>query len=312
LRISPIYGCGQGNNNGLTLGTLIFWLSFPMSGQEIGSRDQREQGHMLTDGKRSESDRWHRKENRAASICWRSHSQSSTGESSKSHCRRIHSSGNNTHKHPRSTTMARLHRMTSLALVLSLAVLSSLLSKTLAQVGVNLCACQPSVYTFTLDFSATCEDANIEGPGIFDKDCTVSGVGRENVTDKVPVQVSSIQILELDQNLQVITQTPVVGTFLDGETFTYTSIIATESDNLNTSMVPRGFQMVLTGVNSLDEFIRNTWIIVYENDCGIFPILFEGQQNGWTIFVSSAGGALVLYDYHCYYYYCCCYYCCCC
>jgi hypothetical protein len=181
--------------------------------------------------------------------------------------------------------MYTLRGLSTSAVLLILAVLSFTVGTVTAQIGVTLCACQPSVYTFTFNFTATCDDGNIEGPGIYDEDCTVSAVGTENATSLTPVQVSSIQILELDQNLQVIVQTPVIGTFLNGESFTYTSITATQSDVLNASSLPRGFQVIMTGVNDFDEFIRNTWIVLYDNDCGIFPIVIEGQQDGWTVLV---------------------------
>jgi hypothetical protein len=103
--------------------------------------------------------------------------------------------------------------------------------------------------------------------------------------DKVPVTVTSIQILELNQDDQVLVQTNVIGAFSDGDNFTYTSITATDP-NLNASSIPRGFQLSITGRNKIDENIVNTWLIVYNNDCGIFPILFEGEHIGWTVFVS--------------------------
>ena len=80
---------------------------------------------------------------------------------------------------------------------------------------------------------------------------------------------------------QVVSQTVRTGTFVDGGTFTYTSIIATQP-----SVIPRGLQLVITGLNSNEESTIQTYIITYTNDCGIFPVLTEGQRAGWTIFVS--------------------------
>ena len=159
------------------------------------------------------------------------------------------------------------------------------------QIGVDLCSCQPAVYEFTLDFSLTCEDQNIEGPGIQETECFISSLEGENtnITDLAPARVSAIQIIELDQNLRPLVQTPVAidGSFTDGQTFTYTSIIATGLDALDETQVPKGFMLVLSGTNAEDEFIGNTWIVIYDNDCSIFPILFEGQRAGWTVVVRS-------------------------
>jgi hypothetical protein len=71
-------------------------------------------------------------------------------------------------------------------------------------IGVDICACQPSVYEITLGLGLVCEDTNVEGPGILDTVCF--GWSRlpdtiNNVTDFVPVTVSGIQVLELDEFL---------------------------------------------------------------------------------------------------------------
>jgi hypothetical protein len=164
------------------------------------------------------------------------------------------------------------------------------------QIGVNLCACQPSTYTMTFNFSLTCQDFNVTGPGIvLPPGCLTEIRGQEvvNQTELVPISVQSIQIYELDQNLQVVAQTVKEGNYLDGSSFTYTSIIATQTDQFNPTSLPQGFQLSITGVNSQEESVVQTYIIRYNNDCGIFPVLFEGQTAGWTIFVSTD---MVLYE----------------
>lgn len=156
-------------------------------------------------------------------------------------------------------------------------------------IGTNLCGCQPATYTFTFDFDLTCDDNNVEGgAGINETACLTEVRGEDQVPDEdlIPVTVQSVQIFELDQNLQVFSQTVRTGTFVDGSNFTYTSIISTISDLEDVSALPRGLQLVITGLNNKEQSTVNTYIITYTNDCGIFPILTEGQTSGWTIFVS--------------------------
>jgi len=58
------------------------------------------------------------------------------------------------------------------------------------RIGVDLCACQPGVYEFTLDFGLRCTAMNVQGPGIGETACVVDTQQGENVTDLAPVQVS--------------------------------------------------------------------------------------------------------------------------
>jgi hypothetical protein len=157
-------------------------------------------------------------------------------------------------------------------------------------IGTAVCGCQPATYTFTFDFGLTCDDNNVEGgPGINETACLTEVRGIDEVPDEdlVPVTVQSVQIFELDQNLKVFSQTVRTGTFVNGSNFTYTSIISTITDLSDVSSLPRGLQLVITGLNNKEQSTVNTYIITYTNDCGIFPILREGQTSGWTIFVSG-------------------------
>jgi hypothetical protein len=156
-------------------------------------------------------------------------------------------------------------------------------------IGTNICGCQPATYTFTFDFTKSCPDSNVEGPGINATACLAEVRGEEEVPDEdlVPVTVSTVQIFELDQNLQVFSQTVRTGDFVSGSNFTYTSIISTITDLSNLASLPRGLQVVITGINNKEQSVVQTYIITYTNDCGVFPILREGQIEGWTIFVSG-------------------------
>ncbi len=158
-------------------------------------------------------------------------------------------------------------------------------------VGTDLCACQPSTYELTLDFGLVCNDTTVGGEGIFDQDCLIATrlPDTVNVTDLVPVTVSEIQILELDQFQDVV---GIViyneGPYFDGDVVTYTSIVRSTPEFINPVTLPRGFQVSIVGNNAEGQPIINTWGILYDNDCGIFPLLTEGQTIGWTIFVSLA------------------------
>jgi len=158
------------------------------------------------------------------------------------------------------------------------------------EIGLDLCACQPSVYEFTFDLDLTCDDQDVGGEGISATTCLTELRGQENQEDAdlVPVSVGQVSVFELDQNLDVIAQTVNTGNYLTGSTFTYTSIIATEPDMLNPDSLPRGLQLVIIGINALNQAVVNTFAILYDNDCGVFPLLREGQQAGWVIFVSKA------------------------
>ena len=151
-----------------------------------------------------------------------------------------------------------------------------------AQPGLSLCACNPAVYTFELDFDALCEDTNVEGLGIENSDCFTAPAGsNQDIENFTPVQITEIQILELDQNLVPFTFTPVIGNFRNGDTFTYSSITA-RRDDLPEDLIPRGFQITLIGLNPIDQDIQNVWIITFTNECGVFPVFTVGEQIGWT------------------------------
>lgn len=189
--------------------------------------------------------------------------------------------------------MARLgkHFASSIFAVV-LAVLAVIISEqsTSAQlVGTDICACQPSVYKFKLNFSLSCIDTTVEGPGITETACNVnSRDSNENVTNPFPITVSEVQVLELGQSLQVVGSSVYGGTFFDGDEISYTSITVTEPGTIDAATIPRGFQVFITGINSDEDPLVNQWAITYSNDCGIFPLLEIGDLIGWTNFVSRS------------------------
>jgi hypothetical protein len=168
------------------------------------------------------------------------------------------------------------------------------------QIGVTICACQPSVYTFTFNFSAICDIETIERPGVRDADCFARGFAigpADDLNDTVPVQITTVSVMELNKDLGVLSQTPIVDSFRDGDSFTYTSILSTPDNitGLMPDMIPGGIQLGIVGVNKLEEPITNVWIILFDNGCGIFPVLEVGDQIGWTILVSTFCSSKVNY-----------------
>lgn len=158
-----------------------------------------------------------------------------------------------------------------------------------AQEGVTVCACQPDAYTFALNFSLTCGDFSVSSatPGINETYCAVNPVaGDENVTDRVPVEVSQIQILELGPlpASTILNQTTLRGDFLNGATFEYTSVSA--QGVLTPETNPTSIQITLTGKNQDGKELINFWTIFFNPGCDIFPLLSPGMDAGWTTFVS--------------------------
>jgi hypothetical protein len=148
-------------------------------------------------------------------------------------------------------------------------------------VGVDECACQPSVYTMTLSLGQTCENSNIESAGVEDTGCVIEPVGQ------VPVSISNISIAELDQRLETIgEETVLTGPFLDGATFDFTSFTVQTSEELTVATLPRVFQTRLIGTTEAGEEVSNTNVILFTNNCSVYPVLTEGMQVGWIVFVS--------------------------
>jgi hypothetical protein len=162
-----------------------------------------------------------------------------------------------------------------------------------AQIGVTICACQPRVYTFELNFTSLCPDTNIlENPGILDVDCFQRGVGvnADLINDTIPTQINNINVLELGSEREPISITPYPRMFSDGSTFEYTSpILGSIADltNLTVDSFPAGLQIDLTGINREEQPITNVWIIMFTNDCDFYPVLDIGDNIGWTTLVRT-------------------------
>ena len=130
-------------------------------------------------------------------------------------------------------------------------------------VGVDICACQPSIVTFQLNFTIDCDASNVEGPGITETTCIPESPLDESVTDLVPTIITLVKVFELDENLQTVGNTAFDEGYFDGDEITYTSIVIRDPDSINASSIPRGFQVVLTGLNAAEAVIETTLAITY-------------------------------------------------
>lgn len=187
--------------------------------------------------------------------------------------------------------MMRFDWFFALALLVSLYFPLEAATRELQQqeIGTEICFCAPNTYEFTLDFSLTCPPVNITlGDAVKATTCMVSPFGEPEVADLVPVEVSSIDILELNQNLQIMVQENIAPTkpYLDGDTFSYVSYAAIPGEIVNPEDLPRAIQLNIVGVNKNGEEIINVYLITFTNSCGAYPVLFGGQWAGWTRFVS--------------------------
>jgi len=155
------------------------------------------------------------------------------------------------------------------------------------EIGADICFCAPNVYEFELDFSLTCPPVNITlGDAVAATTCLVSPFGSAEVADLVPVNITSIDVLELNQNLQIMVNENISPNkaFLDGDTFTYTSYAAIPGEIVNPEDLPRAIQLNMVGQNKLGEEIINMYLITFTSSCGAYPVLFGGQWAGWTRF----------------------------
>jgi hypothetical protein len=153
--------------------------------------------------------------------------------------------------------------------------------------GQEVCYCAPLKYTFTFDFGLTCPPVNVtRNGGIAATFCQVSPFGdpAQNITDLVPVQVGYVDVLELGQAFDVLSQVNITGTFSDGDSFTYTSIV---ERNETLTEFPKVIQLNIFAFNEDGQPIVNFFAIAFTNNCFEFPVLLEGDSAGWTIFVSE-------------------------
>ena len=188
-----------------------------------------------------------------------------------------------------------------LALCLVLMSLSTVLVSA-QDVGIDICACQPGEYRFQLQLDLTCDDSTIDADtdeGVSDTTCLIGGQnpqGDEEVNDYVPISIQEFQVLELDQNQDVLRSKVYGDGYKDGDTIDYVSFVVERPENVTAQTLPAVLAITITGKNEAGQALLNTLGIRFENDCGIHPVLTDGQQIGWVRFVSRATFGLILFQ----------------
>jgi len=146
--------------------------------------------------------------------------------------------------------------------------------------SVLLCACSPTVFFFKLDFFNFCPPANITegaGTGILQSLCEIDvGSGASSIPDRV----DSISIREFSSDLLVgLKNVNLPGPFFNGDTFVYTSIVASDA---NRSSIPGLLQMTAEGFDENDDVVELQWAVQYTNLCDVLPFS-PGNSFGWAI-----------------------------
>jgi hypothetical protein len=175
---------------------------------------------------------------------------------------------------------------------LSFALLGFLSGQVRAQIGTDQCACFPSTYTFVLDLALSCGQTSLPNSGVESNECSVlpAEPGAE-LSSMVPISLSEITVFELGQNLGTTLGTQIPGdSFVSGAPFTYTSSVGSQEGldmTIASGGFPRGIEVQMRGRNLLSEIIDNRFTIVFSNECGIYPVIEEGDKIGWIKFVSG-------------------------
>lgn len=151
------------------------------------------------------------------------------------------------------------------------------------------CVCQPGEIQFTLDFAMGCENRTILPglPGIEEALCVVTRTGGGTMFDMVPISASAITVNELDINLNPIKTVNYTGTYLSGDIFTYEAFSVSDTDLVANGTIPNGLQVSITGLNADNEEIINNFVVLFTNDCTIYPVLDTDSTIGWTALVRS-------------------------
>lgn len=114
--------------------------------------------------------------------------------------------------------------------------------------------------------------------------CLISPFGAPT-NNLQPIVVESISVLELDQSNSVLVEERVDGNLVDGDTFTYDSVLNNPDFITSVQNIPRALQMNINGRNAEGVILLNVFIITYNNECGIVPVIQDGHSAGWVVFV---------------------------
>ena len=153
--------------------------------------------------------------------------------------------------------------MSSTSYVIRVLLHLLLLAPSFAQVGVDVCACAPVQWTFTVDLTSTCPEA---APATTDISCAFQLEG----ADPVVVGLVNVTLLELDQTTVSISLFRQDG-LNDGDSFNYASIVS--GGITDPTMVPRLIQTFVEGSSAAGQAIRRVSSFTLNNECTEFPAL---------------------------------------
>ena len=143
------------------------------------------------------------------------------------------------------------------------------------------CTCSPLVYRFRIDMSRTCSPLGMEhGTG--------SGVSQEGIcdlenrnggSDKTPVKIEKVILIELDEEFDVIKQEKYFD-LKDGDMIIFTSDVISTPSN-----VPDSFLVTTQAINNSSEKIALDWFVDFSHQCDIHP--FQAADSiGWFVLES--------------------------
>jgi hypothetical protein len=144
------------------------------------------------------------------------------------------------------------------------------------------CVCQPSQYTFTVNFTNfAC--TNFEGlnlTGIRDYFCRAS-VDRP-VGTLQPIRIDTLTITEIDYNDTTIQTVDIVSVPLfPGDQFNYTSYAVTNPANVRNGTIPSSLLFTVEGPNAANATVTDVYRFDFNNNCSEYPILGVGSLLGW-------------------------------
>lgn len=168
---------------------------------------------------------------------------------------------------------------------LQLVGILALAGLTQAQVGTTICACSPARYQMQIITAQTCAETTValSNPGIINVVCMTNP---EAIGPPDEITISSVQILELDQNQQLLSSRLISEELTNGSIIEFDSFTA-DPDAVMSGQVPGSIEIGIMARNSALTNIFHTWTIEYSNSCDVYPVLGDGQQIGWTTFVSK-------------------------
>lgn len=187
---------------------------------------------------------------------------------------------------------AQLHRRLSVhglivALVTVLLLIGNLDVVDGQTIGVDICACSPPTYKITFDFSLTCPPTNVGADGLASSSCLIGPFGDPNTSDFVPVFASEITFVEVGQDTSILVTSDITGDFANGSSIEYAALSSNPDRISNPNQVTRALRVTIIGTNAVGQDLVNVFILTFNNNCSVFPVIRPSENAGWAVFVSE-------------------------